>query len=78
MTARLAGGVNLNYIRFHSHFDHQTTLGDNLTYPFKDNWVMGIEQGGFEAQSKVGLCTLQFRGHSITEAYQLSILHSQN
>jgi hypothetical protein len=76
MIARLAGGVNLNHIRFHSREHHQTTAGDGLTYLFVNRLVNGIEQRGFEAPFKVNGCSHLFSRHTIPAAHLTSILHS--
>jgi hypothetical protein len=76
MIARLAGGVNLNHIRFHSREHHQTTAGDGLIYLFVNILVNGIEQRGFEGPFKENGCSPLFSCHTIPAAHLRSILHS--
>ena len=76
MTARLAGGVNLDYIRLDSP-DHQlTTNGGNWIYSVTDRWTNRIDQGEIEAPTNVSDCYPLFTGKILTTVQPSIILHS--
>ena len=76
MTARLAGGVNLNYLRLDSPDHHPSTAGDHLIYPVTDRWINGIDQGEIASPIKVSDPYPTISGKNIPIVYLLSILHS--
>ena len=76
ITARLAGGVNLNYIRLDSP-DHQLTTNDgDWIYSVTDRWTNRIDQGEIEAPTNVSDCYPLFTGknfnHGTTVDYILA------
>ncbi|MGB5843887.1 MAG: hypothetical protein WBG94_05565 [Anaerolineales bacterium] len=76
MTARLAGGVNLNYFRLDSPDHHQTTAGDHLLCAVTARWVNGNAQGEFEAPTNVSDGFPLSAGKNLTAAHQSSLVHS--
>jgi len=76
ITARLAGGVNLNYIRLDSPDHHQSIDGDHLIVSITGSGINGIAQGEFEAPTQLSDGFRLPTGKKLTGVHPSSNLHS--